>query len=536
MNQLHSSIALIAVLAGSIASWISPLTACAAKNSELVILHTNDTHSLIDPDEKGEGGVLQRKFLIDSIRNAEKNVLLVDAGDIVQGTLYFKFFKGEVEYPLMNMMGYDIQILGNHEFDNGMEEMAKNYKILKADKLSANYDFTGTPMQGRMKPYTIKNVDGKKIAFIGINIDPASLISNQNYIGMKFSDPVKTANELASMLKHEKKVDMVVAVTHIGVKKENEKPTDYELAAASRDIDLIIGGHSHTVIQPDNASEQYPSIVKNADGRPVMVAQTGRYGKNLGYIKIDLDKLKSSTTADFEQKLIPVTDRFPEEALDQKMNKFILPYREYLDKINNHIIGRAERDMDANARTGSYVNWSADFAKWYGDLKSDSLRNAGVSIPDIDMGMMNVGGIRHSMKKGDFSEGQILSTFPFSNHMVIVKIKGKDFAEAMEIAARKGGEAISDEVRVLTDGNGGVESVLINGKEIDPERDYYLSTIDYLAWGNDDFTPLAKGEIIWSDDPEMCAPMIRYLKELSDKGLPVDGDPRSRFVPIVKIN
>lgn len=507
----------------------------AKKSNDLVILHTNDTHSLIDPNADGEGGVLQRKAIIDSVRKAEKNVLLVDAGDVVQGTLYFKFFKGDVEYPLMNMMDYDIQILGNHEFDNGLDDMAKYYRQLKADRLSANYDFSGTVMEGLLKPYTIKNVGGKKIGFIGINIDPASLISNQNYEGLKFSDPIATANRLASMLKNEKKVDLVVAVTHIGARKENEKPTDYELAAASKDIDIIIGGHSHTIIPPGNASEEYPSVVKNAEGRPVMIAQTGRYGRLLGYIKIDLDALGSTTPADFDQQLIPVTDRFPASALDKKMDAFIAPYRDKLAAVDSHVIARSERDMDANARTGAYVNWTADFAKWYGDLKSDSLRRSGTDIPRVDMGMMNVGGIRHHMKQGDVTEGQMLATFPFSNHMVILRIKGSDFADAMAIAAAKGGEAISDDVRVLTDGEGGVERILINGEPLDPERDYYLSTIDYLAWGNDDFTPLAKGEIVWRDEPEMASAMMRYLKTLTDAGLSVDGDPRPRFIKAVRL-
>lgn len=504
-----------------------------AKSNELVILHTNDTHSLIDPDG-GKGGVLQRKAIIDSVRKAEKNVLLVDAGDIVQGTLYFKFFKGDVEFPLMNMMGYDVQILGNHEFDNGLNDLAKNYKTLKADLLSANYDFSGTVMEGILKPYTIKKIGDKKIGFIGINIDPTSLISNANYKGLKFSDPILKANEIASMLKKDKDVDLVVAITHIGARKENNKPTDYELAAASRDIDIIIGGHSHTVIQPKNADNKFPSIVKNADGKPVMMAQTGKYGKNLGYIKINLDNLKNSTPADFDQRLIEVTDRFPDSALDKKMNSFIEPFREKINIVNKHIIGRADADMDPDARVGAYVNWSADFAKWYGDLKADSLKAAGVDIPRRpDMAMMNVGGIRQPMKKGDVTEGQMLATFPFSNHMVITCIKGADFADAMKIAASKGGEAVSNEVRVLTDGQGNVKEILINNQPIDSQRDYYLSTIDYLAWGNDDFTPLAKGNIIWADEPEMSAPILRYLKMLSDSGLPVIGDPRPRFIPVV---
>lgn len=505
-----------------------------AKDNRLVILHTNDTHSLIDPDSNGEGGVLQRKAIIDSIRKAEKNVLLVDAGDVVQGTLYFKFFKGDVEFPLMNMMGYDVQILGNHEFDNGLNELAQHYRRLNAERLSANYDFSATPMKGLMKPYTIKKVGNKKIGFIGINIDPSSLIASSNYEGMKFEDPIAVANRYASELK-KKGVDIVVAVTHIGAVKDNDKPTDYELAAASKDIDIIIGGHSHTVIPPGNASEKFPSIVKNSEGRPVLVAQTGRYGKNLGYIRINLDNLVKSSPADFEQQLIPVTDRFESTALDRQMEEFIFPYREQLKAIDAHVIGRSDFGMQTHQRTGAYPNWAADFAKWYGDLKADSLKRAGHDIPKMDFGMMNVGGIRHSMSKGNVTEGEILATFPFSNHMVIVKIKGKDFAEAMQIAASKQGEAISDEVKVLTDGKGNVVRILIDSEPLDPEKDYYFSTIDYLAWGNDDFIPLSKGDIIWSDEPEMSAPMLRYIKTLTEAGLPLDGDPRPRFVEIVDL-
>lgn len=506
-----------------------------ARAEDLVILHTNDTHSLIDPDEKGEGGALQRKAIIDSVRNAEKNVILVDAGDAVQGTLYFKFFKGDVEYPLMNMMGYDVQILGNHEFDNGLDELEKYYKSIKAERLSANYDFSDTPMKGLMKPYTIKKIGGKKIGFIGINIDPASLISNHNYTGMKFSDPIEAANSTAAMLRKEKKCDLVVALTHIGAQKENDKPTDYEIAAASRDIDLIIGGHSHTLIKPDNGTPGYPSITKNADGRPVMIAQTGRYGKYLGYIKINLDNLGKETPADFKQRLIHVSDRFPASALDRKMNAFIEPYRHMIDSVNHRVIGRTDYFMDSNDRKGAYVNWSADFAKWYGDLKADSLRALNPDFPKVDFGMMNVGGIRHDMKKGDVTEGEILSTFPFSNRMVLLRIKGSDFIEAMETAAAKGGESISDEVRVLTDRHGCVRSVLIDGHPIDPDAYYTMSTIDYLAWGNDDFVSLANGEIIWSDGPEMAAPMMRYITEQTALGLPLNGDPRPRFIEAVDI-
>lgn len=501
---------------------------------DLVILHTNDTHSAIDTDAEGNGGVLQRKALIDSVRTAEKNVMLVDAGDIVQGTLYFKFFKGDVEYPLMNMMGYDIQILGNHEFDNGLEEMAEHYRTLSAIPLSANYDFSGTAAQGIFKPYTIKEIDGKRVGFIGINIEPHGIIAASAYEGMKFLPIVESANEYAAELKR-RGCDLVVVVSHIGAVADGVRPTDYDIARSSKDIDVIIGGHSHTTILPDNKSEKYPSIVANSEGRPVLVTQTGKYGRNLGYIRIPLDDLSGVTPADFEYRLIPVTDRFTAEKLDKRMEAHIAPYKDQLKAVDEHVIAYSAADMLNGRRTGPFVNWTADFAEQFGRHIADSLRAAGHVIPDVDFAMMNVGGIRHPMKEGNVTEGQVLATFPFNNKIVLFAIKGRDFIEAMGIAAAKHGESVSDAIRVVIDDYDRVVRVVVNGEEMDPEKTYLMSTIDYLAWGNDDFEPLARGEILWMDDELMSVRMLEYLYRLTSLGLPVAGDPRPRFVREVKV-
>lgn len=501
---------------------------------DLVILHTNDTHSLIDPDAKGEGGVLQRQAIIDSVRRAEKNVLLVDAGDMVQGTLYFKFFGGDVEYPLMNMAGYDIRILGNHEFDNGLDDLARHLKGAGADMLSANYDFADTPLRGMFDPYVIKKVAGKKIGFIGINVDPASLISKVNYTGMKFKNVVETANRTAAYLKNDKKCDLVVVVSHIGVKRDNDKTNDYDLAKASHDIDIIIGGHSHTVLLPGNAG-QYPSIVSNADGRPVLITQTGKYGKKLGYIKIDLDALKSTTPDKYGYELIEVTDRFPQKGLNRKMADFIAPYRHVVDSVNSRQIAVSEYDLDADDRNGGYANWAADFARLYAQREVDSLRAAGVDIPDVDFAIMNVGGIRQNMPKGPVTEGQILSTFPFSNHLVIGEISGRDVIDALRVAAARGGEAISSELRVVTDDKGNLLKVIVDGREMDPDRKYVYSTIDYLFQGNDDLVSLANGKLLWRDSREVSRPILDYVTEQGLLGLPIAPDLNGRFVKQVPL-
>lgn len=518
-NHILNTLLLPALLAG----------AMSAGAEDLVILHTNDTHSLIDPNAKGEGGVLQRKAIIDSVRRAEKNVLLVDAGDIVQGTLYFNFFKGDVEYPLMNLAKYDVQILGNHEFDNGLEDLARHYKDLKASRLSANYDFTDTPLRGMFEPYVIKKVKGKKIGFIGININPEGLISEQNYEGLKYSDSVEAANRTAEYLKDKKKCDLVVVVSHIGVSRDSGQPIDYDIARASKDIDIIIGGHSHTVIEPGNKG-QYPCYVDNAEGRPVLVTQTGKYGRNLGYIKIDLDRLATETPKDYDYQLIKVTDRFPQEQLDPAMKAFIAPYKHVVDSVNNRVIAQSKYDLDSDDRNGGYANWAGDFAAAYARNVADSINAAGGNIPRVDFALMNVGGIRQNMPKGNVTEGQMLATFPFSNHLVIASIKGRDFIDAMKVAAPKGGEAISSELRVVTDGKGGVEHVVIDGREMDPDKDYTYATIDYLFWGNDGMKSLANSKLLWRDDEMVSAPILRYVEEQGRLGIPIAPDLNGRFI------
>lgn len=500
----------------------------SAKSGSLVILHSNDTHSQIDPDKTGAGGVLQRKAIIDSVRAKEKNVLLVDAGDVVQGSLFFKFFRGEVEYPLMDMMGYDIRILGNHEFDNGVDDIAKYYSKTKGTPLSANYDFSGTVLDGIFSPYTIKKINGKKIGIFGINVDPESLIDMSNFGGIKFKEIIPVANETAAYLKNKMKCDVVVAVTHIGVSKQNQKTTDYELATASKDIDIIIGGHSHTLIKPGTTGDT-PSIVMNAVGKPVLVAQTGKYGKYMGYIKIDLDN--PTDPSKYEYKLIPVTDRFPASQLDKEIINFLAPYRAGVDSVNNRVVARSAINSDNSDRTGALANFTADIAYDYATHKADSLRHAEGSFPSIDFALMNVGGIRMPLQEGEITEGQILNTYPFSNHLAIAEVKGSDLAKALQVAALKGGESVSNQILVVTDKNKNIEEILINGYPLDPDATYTYATIDYVLGGNDDLVSLANSRMLWRDEVEVAAPILNYIETMGKRGITVNPDTRKRFVP-----
>lgn len=251
----------------------------------IVILHTNDTHSRIEPIPESDriagnkGGVVRRMNYIEQVRKENKNVLLFDAGDFLQGTPYFNLFKGEVETEAMNMMRYDAVTLGNHEFDYGLEALEKVVRRAKFPIISSNYDFSGTPLNNFIKPYLIFKKDGVKIGVIAINIQPKGLIASGNYDGMKFLQPERVANELALKLKTTDRCDMVICLSHLGY------TADKRLVEQTRNIDIIIGGHSHTNMKT-------PDMLKNIDNKDVMVFQTAGRGIYVGRIDVELEKVK----------------------------------------------------------------------------------------------------------------------------------------------------------------------------------------------------------------------------------------------------
>ena len=255
----------------------------AFAQKKIVILHTNDTHSRIEPlpetdrTAPGKGGVVRRAAYIAQMRKDNKNVLLFDAGDFLQGTPYFNLFKGEVEVEAMNRMKYDAATLGNHEFDYGLGVLEEVVRKARFPIVTSNYDFSQTGLAGLVKPYVVLKKDGVKIGVIGLGVQPKGLIAAENYKGMKYLDPVKTANELAQKLRTEYKCDMVVCLSHLGYTQ------DLPLAEKTRNIDLIIGGHSHTYMKE-------PEIRKNADGKDVMIYQTNGRGVFTGRIDVELEK------------------------------------------------------------------------------------------------------------------------------------------------------------------------------------------------------------------------------------------------------
>ncbi len=270
---------------GGIAMSTTPLTT----KKQITILHTNDVHSHIepfaenDPNYANQGGVARRLTLINSIRKENPNVLLLDAGDIFQGTPYFNFYGGELEFKLMSMLGYDAATIGNHDFDNGIGGLAKQMPHASFELLSANYDFSNTIMDGFTKPYRVFVKDGVRIGVFGIGIELSGLVNQRQFKETKYLDPIERTEDMTRILKEEEACDLIICLSHLGYDYNNkERISDLTLAKATKDIDLIIGGHTHTFLEK-------PTLTQNKDGNVVLVNQVGWGGINLGRVDFHID-------------------------------------------------------------------------------------------------------------------------------------------------------------------------------------------------------------------------------------------------------
>ena len=271
--------------------------------TKLTILHTNDVHSRLDPfpmdgsRNAGKGGIARRAALIEPIRRENANVLLFDAGDLFQGTPYFNLFQGEPEILAMNQLGYDASTIGNHDFDGGIDNMRTQFGKATFPFLVANYDFKNTVMDGRTQPYKLFVKDGIRVGVFGLGIKPNGLIPDALYKEMHYLEPIELANDTATKLRHDQKCDYVVCLSHLGYTYADQTISDRILAAQTQDIDLIIGGHTHTFLDA-------PVTVNNRNNQPVLINQVGFAGLNLGRIDLAFERGKRGATAD--GKSVPV--------------------------------------------------------------------------------------------------------------------------------------------------------------------------------------------------------------------------------------
>ncbi len=284
------------VLAGSAVMLGNPLLAGISRHDiiKLTILHTNDVHSRVEPfpndgsRNSGRGGAARRASLIRSIRSKEDNVLLFDSGDIIQGTPYFNFFGGEVEIKLMNAMQYNAATIGNHDFDGGMDGLKKMIDDSSFPFLVSNYDFSDTLLNNSVQPYKVFQVEGVKIGVFGLGIKMAGLVPTKLYGDTRYLDPIKKANATADLLRNEMGCDYIVCLSHLGYKyREGDLISDVVLAKENKEIDLILGGHTHSFLRK-------PDVYENKSGKTTLVNQAGFGGLLLGRIDILFERNKKN--------------------------------------------------------------------------------------------------------------------------------------------------------------------------------------------------------------------------------------------------
>ncbi len=272
------------------------LNACSGLGTKkLTILHTNDVHSHIDPFPSSHsqypnlGGIARRATLVEQIRNENPNTLLFDAGDIFQGTPYFNFYGGELEFKLMSKLNYDASTIGNHDFDNGIDGLLAQMPHATFEMISANYDFSNTVMDGMVKPFKTYLVDGIKIGVYGLGIALDGLVTKRLYKETEYLNPFEIALDMERQLKEEEQCDLIVCLSHLGYDYENpQRPSDTQLAQLTYHTNLIIGGHTHTFLEK-------PDVRINKNGDSVLVNQVGCYGLNLGRIDFYFDADKNAS-------------------------------------------------------------------------------------------------------------------------------------------------------------------------------------------------------------------------------------------------
>ena len=253
-------------------------------SKKITIVHTNDVHSHIDPFppedplNPNSGGVIARTKIINEIKKDNPNTLILDAGDIFQGTPYFNLFGGEIELKLMSKMGYNASTLGNHEFDNGLKGLAKSLKYANFSIINSNYNLKNTPIENEIKKYEIHIIDGVKIGIFGLGIELNGLVEKKLYNGVEYLNPLEITQDITDKLKNEYQCDIIICLSHLGFKYQKEEiMCDLMLARKTKNIDLIIGGHTHTFMKK-------PVEIKNLVGEKVIINQVGCFGINIGKI------------------------------------------------------------------------------------------------------------------------------------------------------------------------------------------------------------------------------------------------------------
>jgi len=457
---------------------------------EIRILHVNDFHGFAEPykplgSDEMLGGIAYLAGKADELRK-EKPSLLFSAGDMIQGNNWANLSQGESVIELMNEMGFDAMVLGNHEFDFGQDVLRKRISEAKFPVLGANVEGLGN-----LKPYIIKNLKGVKVGIIGVVTEDVPISTHpRNVAGLKFMSPIDTGEKYIAELKN--KADLIIILSHIGY------PVDRILAERVKGIDVIVGGHSHTKIEK-------PVKVGNT-----IIVQAWEHAKVLGVLDLTVEDGK---IIGFEGRLEEIKPQIGKE--DKAAFTIVEKYKQKVKAVLNERVGEAEVDVDGENVRRRETN--------LGNLIADIMRHAS----GADVTIINGGGIRTSIKKGEIRVKDVYSVSPFDNYIVAIKLTGKQIREALEhgVSAVEEEEGRFPQVSGLSfkyspsnKRGSRVQEVLIAGKPIDPDQEYIVATNDFLAAGGDGYK--AFGEAIkTSKDFSIIGGMMKGEKlAYSDSG------------------
>jgi 5'-nucleotidase/UDP-sugar diphosphatase len=390
------------------------------------ILHTNDHHAHLEPIKYGDrflGGIARRRTLIDQIRVESKKdhepLLLLDAGDIFQGTLYFNQYQGQADLDFYNTLAYDAGTIGNHEFDRGQQVLANFITKAKFPIISANLDIaSSSPLYGKVRPWHILDMKGEKIGIFGLTTTDTEILSSVGD-GVKFTDPIAAARTSVQNLKQQG-INKIIALTHIGF--EN----DVVLAQKVPDIDIIIGAHSHTPVgNIPNANHPYPLVQKNGKKESVLVVTDWEWGKYLGDLSVSFDRAGKLIAWAGKPHAIDASIK-PNPEFANKLKAYAAP----IESLRQKVIGQALVALDGDRvkmRTGETA---------LGNLIADAIL-AKTQGDRVQVALINAGGIRSSLPLGNITMGNVLEALPFGNTITRVELTGQQLIEALESGVSK---------------------------------------------------------------------------------------------------
>lgn len=503
---------------------ISSLTGCTTNEPPvLTIIHTNDTHSQFDARiNNGDtlGGFIERAAIIEAMRETDPNLLYFDGGDMVQGSPYFNIFKGLVEMQGMNLLGLNAATLGNHEFDNGQAFLVEMIKKADFPFLSCNLNCDSTILAPYIKKHIIIQHNNMQIGVTGITTALGDLVSNNHLHGIQFIDPLEAANQQAAILR-EQGCDLIIVLSHVGYER-NDTTGDRRIALLSENIDLIIGGHTHTNLE-------HGVTLTNAKGQPVTITQTGGRENAMGRIRIEMQPDTLGTPAKWMVKNITCDKLYPKDynltGKGKEAQTFLQPFTDSLQSQMDITIGHAPVTMQRFRPQSPLGNFTADALRYMSAKHLEQM---------ADVAIMNIGGIRSDLDSGTVTIGDIYRSFPFENSLTLLQIKGDQLELLLQRLAGKKLEALSGvQITLQTINHKTIaKDIRVGGKKIDPNRYYWIATIDYLAEGNDGLRALANPNRRIDTGILLRNMMITYISELTQKGKPVAASIDNRVIEL----